>query len=48
MKCACSLLGICDDLMAEPFERFRPTERAKIKSVLESLSLLATEKPAHL
>jgi 4-hydroxy-tetrahydrodipicolinate synthase len=40
MKCACSLLGICDDLMAEPFERFRPTERARIQAVLESLSLL--------
>ncbi len=44
MKCACSLLGICDDLMAEPFEKFRAPERAKIRAVLESLELLPAEK----
>jgi dihydrodipicolinate synthase/N-acetylneuraminate lyase len=44
MKCACSLLGICDDLMAEPFERFNAPERAKIRAVLESLELLPREK----
>jgi 4-hydroxy-tetrahydrodipicolinate synthase len=42
MKCTCSLLGICDDLIAEPFERLRPAERARIKAVLESVSLLKT------
>lgn len=46
MKCACSLLGICDDLMAEPFERFRAPERAKIRAVLESLDLLPAGKTA--
>ena len=46
MKCACSLLGICDDLMAEPFERFREPERAKIRAVLESLELLPAGKAA--
>ena len=46
MKCACSLLGICDDLMAEPFERFREPERAKIRAVLESLDLLPAGKTA--
>lgn len=44
MKCACSLLGICDDLMAEPFEKFREPERAKIRAVLESLNLLPAGK----
>lgn len=44
MKCACSLLGICDDLMAEPFEKFHASERAKIRAVLESLELLPAEK----
>lgn len=44
MKCACSLLGICDDLMAEPFEKFREPERAKIRTVLESLDLLPVKK----
>ncbi len=44
MKCACSLLGICDDLMAEPFEKFRAPERAKILAVLESLGLMPAEK----
>jgi 4-hydroxy-tetrahydrodipicolinate synthase len=44
MKCACSLLGICDDLMAEPFEKFKAPERAKIRAVLESLELLPAEK----
>lgn len=40
MKCACSLMGLCDDRMAEPFERFHAPERAKIRAVLESLDLL--------
>ena len=40
MKCACSLMGLCDDRMAEPFERFRAPERAKIRAVLASLELL--------
>ncbi len=44
MKCACSLLGICDDLMAEPFERFNAPEREKIRAVLESLELLPAGK----
>lgn len=40
MKCACALLGLCDDLMAEPFERFRPPEREQIRAILQSLDLL--------
>ena len=43
MKCACSLLGLCDDFMTEPFARFNPPERERVRGILESLNLL---KPA--
>jgi 4-hydroxy-tetrahydrodipicolinate synthase len=38
-KCALSLLGICDDFMAEPFHRFRLPERERVRRVIEPLSL---------
>ncbi len=34
LKCALSLLGICDDFMAEPFHRFRDEERRQIEASL--------------
>lgn len=37
-KCCLSLLGICDDFMAEPFHRFRAPERERIRAILDSLS----------
>jgi len=37
-KCALSLLGICDDFMAEPFHRFKAPERARVAALLKSLS----------
>ena len=40
MKCSCSLLGLCDDFMAEPFERFNPPERKEVRAILESVGLL--------
>ena len=40
MKCACSLLGLCDDFMAEPFARFNPPEREQVRAILESLGSL--------
>jgi 4-hydroxy-tetrahydrodipicolinate synthase len=40
MKCACNLLGLCSDVMAEPFARFNEPERARVRAVLESLKLL--------
>jgi 4-hydroxy-tetrahydrodipicolinate synthase len=46
MKCACSLLGLCDDRMAEPFERFHEPERARVRAVLASLNLLPPESAA--
>jgi 2-dehydro-3-deoxy-D-pentonate aldolase len=37
-KCALSLLGICDDFMAEPFHRFRPVHRAAVEQILNEVS----------
>jgi 4-hydroxy-tetrahydrodipicolinate synthase len=34
-KCALSILGICDDFMAEPFHHFRPPERNQVRRILE-------------
>lgn len=34
IKCALSLLGICDDFMAEPFHRFREPERQRVRDFL--------------
>ncbi len=36
-KCSLSLLGICDDFMAEPFNRFLAPERARVAALLEHL-----------
>ncbi len=38
-KCAASLLGLCDDFMAEPFNRFYPEDRERVKTILRSLNL---------
>jgi dihydrodipicolinate synthase/N-acetylneuraminate lyase len=40
MKCACALLGLCDDFMAEPFARFNPPERERVRAILESAGLI--------
>jgi 4-hydroxy-tetrahydrodipicolinate synthase len=37
VKCALSCLGICDDFMAEPFHRFRASERALVEDRLAGL-----------
>lgn len=37
IKCILSLMGICDDFMAEPFHRFRAAERAIIKKHLNNI-----------
>ena len=36
-KCAASLLGLCDDFMAEPFHRFHPPERQRVSEMIEAL-----------
>ena len=41
IKCSLSLLGVCDDFMAEPLTRFRKPERERVRAVLESMELLA-------
>ncbi len=40
LKCALSLLGICDDFMAEPFRRFREPEREAVRRHLRDFGLL--------
>ncbi len=37
VKCACSLLGICNDYMALPFQRFNAPERKRVGQILENL-----------
>lgn len=40
-KCGLSLLGICDDFMAEPFHRFRQPQREQVAAILRQMNLLA-------
>jgi dihydrodipicolinate synthase/N-acetylneuraminate lyase len=40
IKCALAESNICDDVLAEPFQRFRDPERARVRQVLEELRLL--------
>lgn len=40
IKCGLSLLGICDDQMAEPFQRFNAPEREMIRERLAALGLI--------
>lgn len=39
LKCALACLGICDDFMAEPFHRFRRTERDIIRRYVQELGI---------
>jgi 4-hydroxy-tetrahydrodipicolinate synthase len=36
-KCSLSILGICDDFMAEPFNRFHLPERMRVDGILKSV-----------
>jgi dihydrodipicolinate synthase/N-acetylneuraminate lyase len=38
LKCALSVMGICNDFMAEPFRKFKDPERQKIFCFLEELN----------
>ncbi|MEA1951820.1 MAG: dihydrodipicolinate synthase family protein [Planctomycetota bacterium] len=40
LKCALSCLGICSDVMSEPFQRFGPEDRDRIREHLVDLDLL--------
>ena len=35
-KCAAGLLGLCDDFLAEPFNRFYEEDRKRVKEILDS------------
>ena len=37
VKCALSLLGVCDDYLSYPYRKFRAEERARIRQALEAL-----------
>ena len=39
VKCVLSLLGICNDFMAEPFRKFRAEERNKVKQILDKMGI---------
>ena len=43
LKCPLSCLGICNDFLAEPFHRFRSTERDVIRRHLEELGIVEKE-----
>jgi 4-hydroxy-tetrahydrodipicolinate synthase len=36
-KCGVSLLGLCEDFMAEPFHHFHPPERERVRAIIESI-----------
>lgn len=44
IKCALSLLGVCDDFMAELFRRFRTPGRAQVARILEEAGLFSTRR----
>ena len=39
LKCALSIVGVCDDFMAAPFHRFHESERAVIAQILEEQNI---------
>lgn len=39
IKCALSVLDICDDVMAEPFARFAAPERARVRALIEQIAI---------
>ena len=41
IKCALSILGLCDDFMAAPFHRFHESERQLIRNHLDTLKIPA-------
>ena len=40
LKCALSLLGICDDFVAMPFHKFNAPERERVRLALEALPVI--------
>jgi dihydrodipicolinate synthase/N-acetylneuraminate lyase len=46
VKCGLSLLGICNDFVAEPFRRFEPPEKERVRLLLRELGLLSDGSPS--
>lgn len=44
IKCSLSLMGVCDEAMAEPFSPFQPPERERVRIALEQIGLLSISK----
>jgi 4-hydroxy-tetrahydrodipicolinate synthase len=44
LKCALSCLGICDDFMAEPFQRFAAPEREQVERFLAELGVSSAQR----
>ena len=44
LKCALSCLDICNDFLAEPFHRFRRSERSVIRRHIKELGLMEKRK----
>lgn len=42
LKCALSVLGLCSDVLAEPYEPFGPARREEIRTRLRQLGMLQT------
>ena len=40
LKCALSVMGICNDFMTEPFRKFKEPERLKVQQLLQELKYL--------
>lgn len=43
VKCALSLLGICDDYLSYPYRKFRTEERDRIRQALGALGIKCGE-----
>lgn len=39
LKCALKEAGVCEDFMSEPFHRFRESERASVRKVMQELEI---------
>ena len=48
LKCALSCLGICDDFMAEPFQRFRTSQRELVQTYLTELGVSPAQRAVQL
>ncbi len=48
VKCALAQMGICEDVMSEPFQPFGPRERQAIAAILDDLGLLRERKRSEL